>query len=218
MKRTRWIILIVLLLGLILCLGFLFRDFFFENFVKPVSLLIWILLRVLQSVDQNIYWGVLLFVSLIFILLRLSKGPTNEELTPPPDTFSALENVKYWRTAILVTHDEMTEVNVLKRYLGKMLANAYAVKAPARANLEIYNAMKLRQIPLPESIYTFLFPGALPPARRSFKQVLQDIIHAPKRWTQRLAGRDLEAYYHSIEEVLAFIESALEVRNDDGTS
>ncbi len=218
MKNSRRITLIILLVGLLLCLGIVFRGFLVENIIRPISLLVWILLRVLQSVDQNIYWGALLFAGLIFVLLRLGKGPAVEERTPPPDTFSALENVRYWRTAITVTRDETTEVNVLKRYLGKMLATAYAVKEPGRANLEIYNALKLRQIPLPERVYAFLFPGSLPASERSFRRVLQAIRRAPQRLVHRWSGRDLQEYDQSIDEVLAFIESTLEVKNDNEES
>ncbi len=218
MKTRRWAILIVLILGLLLCLGILFRTFLFENVIQPFSLMIWILLRVLSAVDQNIYWGGLLFVGLIFLLLRLGRTPGANEPEPPPDTFSALENIRYWRTAIMVTRSEITEVNVLKRYLGKMLATAYAVNTPGRANLEIYNALKLRQISLPEPVYAFLFPGALPASGGSFRQFLQNIRQAPQRLARRWSGRDLEDYYRSIEEVLAYIESTLEVKNDDEES
>ncbi len=218
MKTTQRITLIVLILGILVCLGILFRDFLFENFIRPISLMVWILLRVLSSVDQNIYWGVLLFAGLILLLLRLGRTPGGAEQEPPPDTFSALENIQYWRTAIMVTHSEMTEVNVLKRYLGKMLATAYAVNTPGRANLEIYNALKLRQIPLPEPVYAFLFPGVLPTSGRSLRQVLQSIRRLPQRWARRLSGRELDEYYKSIEEVMAYIESTLEVKNDDEES
>ncbi len=215
MSTNRRIALIGLILGLLLCLGILFRAFIFENIVQPISLLIWIFQRVVSAVDQNIYWGILLFAGLIFLLLRLGRTPTVSEQEPPPDTFSALENIRYWRTAIMVTRSEITEVNVLKRYLGKMLATAYAVNAPGRVNLEIYNALKLRQIPLPEPVYAFLFPGALPESGGSFKQFLQNIRQAPQRWVRHWSGRDLEDYYRSIEEVLAYIESTLEMKHGD---
>ncbi len=218
MKNRRRISLILLILGLLLCLGILFRTFLFENFIQPVTLMIWVLLRVLSAVDQNIYWGGLLFAGLIFLLLRLGRTPSVNEPEPPSDTFSALENIRYWRTAIVVTRSEITEVNVLKRYLGKMLATAYSVNEPGRPNLEIYNALKLRQIPLPEPVYAFLFPGALPAPGGSFRQFLQNIRQAPQRLARQWSGRDLEDYYRSIEEVLAYIESTLEVKNDDEES
>jgi hypothetical protein len=218
MKTTRWITLIALILGLLICLWILFRAFIFENIVQPISLLVWIFLRVISSVDQNIYWGILLFAGLIILFLRLGRSPAVNQPEPPLETFSALENIKYWRTAIMVTRGEITEVNVLKRYLGKMLATAYAVNMPGRANLEIYNAIKLRQISLPEPIYAFLFPGALPVPRKSFSQILQSIRQFPRRWANRWSGRELEEYYQSIEEVLTYIESTLEVRNDDEKS
>jgi len=218
MKLSRRITLIVLILGLLFFLVILFRSFILENFVRPVSLMFWMGLRVLQSIDQNVIWGLVLFFAVILLLLRLGSEPATFDRTEPPATNTTLENVKYWRTAIMVTHDEITELNVLKRYLGKMLASAYAVKQPGSANLEIYNALKQRSIPLPEPVYAFLFPDAPPAARRSFRRFLAAIRDFPKKWSRRWSGRDVQEYYETIEEVLAYIETTLEIKHDDAES
>ena len=172
----------------------------------------------LQSVDQNVIWGLVLFLAVIFLLLRLGSEPATFDRTESTAPNTTLENVKYWRTAIMVTHDEITELNVLKRYLGKMLASVHAVKQPGSANLEIYNALKQRSIPLPEPVYAFLFPAAPPAAGRSFRRFLAAIRDFPKKWSRRWSGRDVEEYYATIEEVLAYIESTLEIKHDDAES
>lgn len=218
MKLSRRITLIVLILGLLFFLAVLFRSFILDNFVRPVSLMFWMGLRVLQSIDQNIIWGLVLFFAVIFLLLRLGREPAAFESNRPPAPNTTLENVNYWRTAILVTHDEITELNVLKRYLGKMLAAVYAAKQPGSANLEIYNALKQGDILLPEPVYAFLFPAAPPAAGRSFRRVLASIRDFPRKWSRRWSGRDVEEYYASIEEVLTYVESTLEIKHDDTES
>ncbi len=219
MKISRRVILIILILGLLVCLVLLFQTFIMDNFVRPLSLVIWMLLRVLQVVDQHIYWALLLISAIIYLLIRLGREPASFESSHPlPDSFSALENIRYWRTSITATHDETSEFNVLKRYLGKMLANAYAVQQPGITNLEIYNALKLRQIALPDDIYDFLFPGTMHASGRSLRQLWQSIRQAPRRWSRKWSGRDVEEYYRSVEKVLAFIESDLEINHDDEES
>ena len=217
-KLSRRITLIILILGILLLLGILFQSFILENFVRPISLVIWLGLRVLQSIDQTIIWGLLLFFAVMFLLLRLGREPATVESSHPPASNTTLENVRYWRTAIMITHDEITELNVLKRYLGKMLASMYAAKQPGSSNLEIYNALKQRSIPLPDAVYAFLFPPVLPASGLSIKQVLRAIWDAPRKMSRRWTGSDVADYYASIEEVLAYIESNLEIKHDDTES
>lgn len=218
MQLSRRIILIVLILALLVLSGILFQSFILQNFVRPVGLLLWAGLRLLRTFDQGVIWALLLFCAVIFLLLRLGRETASYDSTPPASSNTTLENVKYWRTSILVTHDEITELNVLKRYLGKMLAAVYAAKEPGSTNVEKYNALKQRSIPLPEPVYAFLFPAAPEAGRRSLWKVLAAIRDLPKKWSRRWSGRDIEEYYASIEEVLAYIESTVEIKNDDAES
>jgi hypothetical protein len=210
--------LLLLLLGLLLCLSILFRSYLFEYLVQPVAILFMYLWRVIQSVHQGVYWGILLFFALIYasyqVFFHRLQRPAVREEARPSGANATLENIRYWRTMISVTQDEVEQANILKRELREMLASMLAFKQPGCSTAEMYKALRLHQVLLPENIYAFLFPeeSALP--RRSFKRALQAIWDAPRRWIGKRNDRKVAEYHRSIEQVIAYMESCMEIEND----
>jgi hypothetical protein len=218
MKIPRRASRIALLLGLFLFLGVLFPSFIVDNFVTPVALVLWLFWRILRSVDQGIYWSLLIFSVLGYAfvrLFRLAQDPAILEQTLPSDSNAALEQINSWRISIRLTSDETEKFNSLKRKLGQMLVTMYASKQPETAPFEIYAALQRHQIPLPEHIDAFLYPAEPSGARRSLKQVLHTIRDAPRKRVRRWTGRDVAEYYQSIEDVISFMESSLELKHGD---
>ncbi len=208
----------LLLLGLLLCLGILFRSYLLEYLVQPVAILFMVLWRVIRSVHQGVYWGLLSFSALTYasyqlFFRRLKKPPAHEE-PRPSGTNVTLENVRYWRTMILVTQDEIDKPNILKRELREMLASVLANKQPGSSTVEMYNALKQHKIRLPENIYAFLFSEGSPVPRRTIVQILRVLWQAPLRWVGRGKSREVADYHRSIEQVIAYMESCMEIQND----
>jgi hypothetical protein len=208
----------MLLVGLVLLLGFLFPSFVMDNFVTPVALVLWLFWRIVRSVDQTIYWGWLIFSALVYAIIRFVRriqAPAAFEQTRPSDLGVTLERVIYWRRSIHLTRDEIEKFNFVKRNLGKMLVTMYASKQPEVVPFEIHAALEQREIPLPEHIYAFLFPAEPSGARRSFRQILLTLKQIPRKRVRHWTGRDVAEYYQSIEEVITFMESALETKHGD---
>jgi len=111
----------------------------------------------------------------------------------------------------LVTQDEIEKPNMLKRELGKMVASMLAYKQSGSSTVETYEALKRHKIPLPENIYAFLFPEESSVAGRTFKQTLQAIWQSPRRWVRRWTNREMADYHHSIEQVIAYMESSVTI-------
>jgi len=216
MKLSNRLSLLILLLGLFLFLGILLRSYLLDYFVAPVAMVLLVLWRIVLSVHQAIYWGILIFAVLFYVFLRLLQRPVALEQVSHPTSNVTLDNINYWRTLILFAHAEIEKPNALKHDLGRMLAMVYALKQPETAQFEIYDALKLRQIPLPEHIYAFVFPAEPSPSARSFWQVLQTIRQTPRKWARQWTGRDVADYDQSIQDVITFIESSLEMNHDDG--
>jgi hypothetical protein len=215
MKITRRISLIIILLGFSILLGILFHSFILDNVIKPVALVFWVFRRILLSVDQKIYWGLLIFSALAVVFFRLTRLSPYEEPPPPPASNTVLREINSWRTLIWLTGSEIEKFNTLKQDLGWTLVSLYALHQPEKAQWEIYEAIKQQQIPLPLSIYDFLFPGEPSGGKRSFRQILQIIWRAPRKWARRSTGRDLAEYYQSIESVITYMESLKETKHDD---
>jgi hypothetical protein len=217
MKFSRRTSLLMLLAGLILFGGILLRSVILDNLVTPIALVAWAVWRVLQSVDQTFYWGLLTLSALLMglvRLVRLTEAPIGLEQTSPPDSNATLERIDYWRTSIRLTGLETSKSNILEHNLAEMLAALYASQQSQTPSFEIYNALKRRQRPLPETIYAFLFGAESSSSRRSIKQILQAIGDMPRRRIRRWTGRETAAYYQSLEQVLTFMESSLEKNHD----
>ena len=215
MKITRRISLMIILLVFLPLLGILFHSFILDNIIKPVALVLWVFRRILLSVDQKLYWGLLIFSALVVVFFRLIQLSFDEEPPQPPGSNTTLRKIISWRTSIWLTGNEIEKFNILKQDLGWTLASLYASHQPGKAQWEIYEALKQQQIPLPTSIYDFLFPGEPSGGKRSFRQILQTIRYAPGKWACRRTGRDLAEYYQSIESIITFMESLKETKHDD---
>jgi hypothetical protein len=215
MKITRRTSLIIILLGLSLLLGILFHSFILDNLIKPVAVLFWVFRRILLSVDQKVYWGVLIFSALVAAFIRLPRSSPAQESAPSPDPNATLNEINSWRTSIWLTSNEIDKFNVLRQNLGWMLASLYASDQPGKVLWEIYDALKQQSIPIPKPIYDFLFPARPSRGKRSIRQVLQNIRRTPEKWVRRWTGREKAEYYRSIDAVLTFMESLKETKNDD---
>jgi hypothetical protein len=215
MKITRRTSLIIILLGLSLLLGILFHSFILDNIIKPVAVLLWVFRRILLSVHQEIYWGVLIFLALVIAFVRWPRSAPAQESPHLSDSNATLIEINSWRTSIWMTSNEIDKFNILKQNLGWTLASLFASNQPGKALWEIHEALKQQQISLPPPIYDFLFRVQPAGRKRSFRQMIQMIRHAPGKWTSRWTGRDQAGYYRSIEAVLTFMESLEETNHDD---
>ena len=207
---------IALLLGLLLLTAFLFRAFLLENLIRPLALVFWMVWSVILSVDQKIYWGLLIAVASIYAFTRLIRLGAAD---PGPDLSTGAYHtpaaIDFWRTFILVTNNEKAQVNLLKQNLVEMLARMYTASQPETPYWLIYEALQSRQIPLPEHIYTFLFPPDPMSGRSALWKFWYALRSLPAEWARRWSGRATAEYYQSLDEVLTFMESSLEINHAD---
>ncbi len=215
MNLSRRSALILLLLGLSLLLGFFFRSLLVENFIRPVALVFWLLLRTMQSVDQQVYWYLLIASALIYLFVRFTRTLTE----PPPETPTepnvTLDSIDRWRILIPPADEAAGRPNILKQNLARILTTIHASRQPEAAHWEVDEALRLGRIALPETIRAFLYPpqpaGDVPP----FRRILEAVVRAPRTRARRWTGRDEAEYYRSIEEVITFMEFSMEKKHDE---
>ena len=219
MKISRRTVLIIAFsLGLFFLVGFSFPSFIQDNVVTPIALVLWLGWRILRSVDQQLYWFALIFAIVIYSLIRLYRsalGVDTFEQTQSLDSNAALERISYWQTSIHLTSFKIDPSNSLGRNLAKMLVDLYASKQLHVAPHEIYSALEQHQMPLPEPVYTFLFPAQSSGAKRSIKQLLRNLRDMPRKRIRRWTGRERAEYYQLLDQVLEFMESVMENEHDD---
>ena len=216
MKTSRRIAWLLIILGSGLFLGVVFRAFIFANLVVPIALVFWLLWRVVLSVHQALYWGLLLVGAgglAAYRLAQITAAIEDTSLLPAPDTI--LRSIGYWRTSLLANNNEGEPSMTLRRELGRLVVSIYTSKHPEARGFDQFEALRLRQVALPDSVYTFLFEEDSPAARRTWKRRLQRLAQTPARWMRRWTGRDKAEYYQSIEEMLTFMEALVETKHAD---
>jgi hypothetical protein len=215
--KTAWrTLFIIFLVGLAFLGAYLFRAFLLDNFVRPLALVFWMVWRLLGSVDQATYWTLLVAVPPVYVFVRMFRHLLTENVSDssirPYNTPAAID---FWRTFILSTAGEKTAVNLLKRNMIEMLANMYTTSQPDIPYWQVYEGLESRQIPLPGHVYAFLFPPDPARGRPPVWKFFYNLRRSPAVWVRQWTGRAEAEYFRSLDELLAFMESSLEINHDN---
>ena len=207
---------IILFGSIILLLGMLFSQFILNNIIEPTSLAAWVLLRIfVLSIDQKYYWGAIIFIVAVFLFRLLPQDQTVVQPEYFPDSNATIKTVEYWRILFASTEHTAYDEVTLKRELIHLLLSLYASKQRTSTNFILYEALQSGEIPLPEHIHAFLFPDQPKKSNRSLEKLIQSIQTALRQWKRRWSGQETADHYRMINEVLCFIESSMEMKNDD---
>lgn len=117
MKIPRRAILFSLVLLLLLGLAFWKRVFFIACIIAPIARIFWLIYRTLQSVDQVIYWVLLVSTILSTIICML---PESKDFSSRPAYENPVQNhdrVLYWETLIKAAEGDQYDRLRLQRSL-----------------------------------------------------------------------------------------------------
>ena len=202
---------------IILLFGMFFWPFILNDIIKPTSLVIWLLLRIfVLSIDQKYYWGAIIFVVVVFLFRLLPQDQIVIQSEDFPDSNATIKTIEYWRILFTLTGHDVHDEETLKRELIHLLLSLYASKQRTSTNFILYDALQRGELPLPEHIHTFLFPDEPKKSKRSLNKFIQSIRTAPRKWIRRWTGQETAEHYRMIDEVLSFMETSMEMKNDDG--
>jgi hypothetical protein len=209
--------------GVFLLLVLIFQQFLVANLVVPIATVVWALLRIfVLSIDQRIYWWILIGVLVLVPLIRELRNTEPSRSERPSTANWWLERVGSWRGSILANVQESGDSSMVKHELVWLLASLYATGQQKSADFEIRMALQQGEIGLPDCLRAFLWPPPRPARPPFFKDPVGFARHTMRslraasalrfrRWT----GREAAEYYRAIELALAHMETSLEMRNDD---
>lgn len=199
-----------LLLSLFLGSAVIFRTFLITNIFEPIAMLFWAAWRILSSVHQNIYWIILVLICSIPVIRlipfrRYTSGSAYRE------AYSPIDRVEDWLRLMKNAPLGMAETEYLRDGLKRLLISAQ--------QLERFPSMKADQMAVPEAVSLplvvrrFLFPAKEKDKMSSGDFRLQLLFLTPK-WFRRWAGKPFQIDNPAIEETLTWMESLMEISND----
>lgn len=217
MKFNRQMVIGILCIAIFLLLGMFFWPFILDNIITPTALVAWLLLRIfILSIDQKYYWGASIIVVFVFLFRLLAQDLVTTKSGDTPVVNETIINIGHWRNIFIATDDGIRDEKLLKQKLVNLLLSLYASKQHTITNYLVHEALKKGELPLPEHIFTFLFPDEPEKSKRSLSRLLQSVRSAPRKWIRRWTGQETAEHYQMIDEVLRFIETSMEVKYDDG--
>lgn len=217
MKFSRRMIISILFIVLVLLFGIFFWPFVFNEIITPIALTAWLFLRIfVLSIDQNCYWGVIVFVVAVLLFRRLFDVPTTNPSGDTPDENDTVRTIEYWRSMFTLTKPSAYDERALKRELIHLVASLYASKQRSSPTFVFYDALQRGEIPLPDHVHTFLFPNEPKESTRPFKKFMRSVQETPRKWIRRWTGQETKEYHRMIDEILSFMETSLEMENGDG--
>jgi hypothetical protein len=217
-NSSKRLVIGVFLLLIILFVGLLFWPFIFNNILTPVSLAVWVLLRIfVLSIDQKYYWGAIIFMTAFFLYRRL--------VPPPPPLIQAddfqisnevMRTIDYWRSLLTLPDQNIQVGKNLKEELARLVLSVDPANQRILPHYQLYDALRRGEMPIPDHIHAFLFSAEPQKKGRSLKKLVQFIRSTPQRWLRRWTGQEFADHCRMIDETLDFIETSLEMKNDDG--
>ena len=213
MRNSRRTVTVAIVSGMMLLMAcILFEPFVMDNILVPIAAAIWLLLRIfVLSVDQIYYWVGLTVLGFMFIAFRivhhLITRPMPVKMESSPDPSLALMTAEAWRNRIELAAGGSADQAILKRELAWVLVSMYTFRQSGSAYHEVYEPLRQKKIPLPDKVWSFIFANEPPGFAPSIRQAFQRRI---RQWS----GRETAEYYETIEKVLSFLETSLEMNDD----
>ena len=189
-----------------------FRSFLMDYVIEPIALLFWAIWRIISSVDQIVYW-VVLIVFCAFLIIRLipsekdnSSNLAYSQMYKPPN------RVEYWQTLIDESMLGKNKSEYLRNRMKELVITIISqVEQPAITDVD---EMVATGIPsLPPAARQYLFPPNGKDGISSIKDQLNNNVFVP-RWLRRWRRKYIHQNNAMLDEILKWMETELEITNE----
>lgn len=195
-------------------------PFILDEIIAPTSLGVWVLLRIfVLSIDQKYYWVAVILISSFFLCLRLlPRVPPDVQSEGFRDTNATMSSIGFWHILFADISRKVQDDRILKKELVYLLLSLYATNQHTTADFRLFAALQSGQIPLPEHIHTLLFTEEPQESKQPIKRLPHFIKKTFRKWVRGWTGQERAEHHREIDELLCFMETSLEIKNDERKS
>jgi hypothetical protein len=224
MKNRLRRLLVFLFIALLLLVGLIFRQFVLAALLLPAATAVWLLLRIfVLSIHQQIFWWGAIVVAAVAAFGGLFARSAVISRIPAPDSNTVRDRPSTWRDSILLHLLAEVDTDTFRRDLMWVFTSLYLSRGQGKAKYQIRDEILEHRIPIPESIYAFLFFSPRPSPRRSFvthpverlRTMSESFTRAVQEWVARRTGRETTDRVRAIDAILTFMETSLEMRQEN---
>jgi hypothetical protein len=211
-KKTDRILALVICLCVILALAIIFRSFLWTNLLQPIAVVFWLVWRVIASVNQKFYWGVVIAAALFLVIRLFPKDLPQPREDSGSDTLNQDNGFFPWHAAFTSACSSVYELE----HLRKRILDLYVSVAHQTDRIDLKEAeemVKSRQIPLSEAGRSILLPEK--GKRRPFSIMLKIRVALLRAALGKGRGTKLPEIIHDpIDEMLTLMEDKAEINHE----
>ena len=200
----KWLLWIYLLVFIVfLGAAFYFRLFLFANLILPAAQFFWLIYRVFASVNQRVYWALLvgLVIFLTYRILFSMPKETRDKYDVEANKPEGRE--QFWLETISKTiKNEEGARELLHRQLGQILRSASNLRIATNRDNPQTDLSNLRAS-LPPKLFSLLLDESLEDNKRFLVQ----------RWWDR--KRSAKITCKDIEATITMMEDYLEIKHEN---
>jgi hypothetical protein len=204
--------MVPLLVLMLIARGLRAPSFVMTNVIEPIALVFWALWRIIASVDQIIYWILLIAVCFLLVLRLI---PNRDGVTVKAAynyKFRPGNRIDYWKSLIRDSARERESAETLHANLKSLLTSVFRNVQDSRP-INVEELAATRKVPLSLETQRFLFS----PGKLDKKVTLSATLSAlllRSRWLPGKAGEIDHQHARSIDEIIRWIETEMEISND----
>lgn len=204
--------MIPLLVLMLIATGLRAPSLVMTNVIEPIALVFWVVWRIIASVDQIIYWIILIAAGFLLVIRLI---PNRDDVTAKAAynyTYRPGNRIEYWKSLIRDSALERESAEILHANLKSLLTSIFRNSQDSRP-IDVAELAATRKVPLSLETQRFLFS----PRKRDKTVTLSATLSAlllRSRWLPGKTGETNHQDAKSIDEIIRWIETEMEISND----
>ncbi len=211
-RKTGQILVLVICLGVILVLAILFRSFLWTNVLRPIVIVFWLIWRVIVSVDQKFYWGVVIAATLFLVIRLLPKDLPLIQEDQEADRLNNSQGFFSWHEAFTSACSNLYQLEHLRQRI-KNLYVSVVHRTDRIALNDVEELIESGQLPVSEASQSFLFPETGKRKPFTSKLKIRGALFLASMGIHRGAKLP-EVAHESIDEILTLMEDKAEINHE----
>ncbi len=211
---NRFSTLALLLVLLTLCLGFTFAfpSVLVTSVLQPIVVSLWLAWRLVASVDQSAYWALLILIGCIWLVRVLPAGRPKRAAAASGDMQEPIATISRWQ-ALLRNAQRTNAGEEALRTNFQELAEAILGREDRSGWTTLQQALSIKQVKLPATVRDYLHP-AIPRGQWLSMERVRAFLVRWGSWLRRAVGLPAGPDTATIDEVLGWMESIMEMNHD----
>ena len=210
--KARKILLFTGIALLLLLLGYVFRTFIQVNIIEPAAFVLWALWRVLESINQNVYWQILIWGSVFLLIRFLPSKKISQTAYQHKNNSKEIGGSLYWHHLLVEAQFSINKRESLRHELETMLISTLVMQEQSSKET-VQNKFVQKQYAFPDYIYQYFSENNNTWKTTLLNQWLKVVSFSPNTVQQLVT----KSFLTNTRQIINWMQTQMESGNENPT-